>query len=264
MSRTKNKIISVITGIMVLFFFQSAHADLGSAAKVKEELAIQSAIGTDSAGSYVHGEKKAEGSKAKAYTHPHKKSEGSDSKKYSGHHGSKSGNKNHAYSAKHRKHHYKKSEGSGSKKYSGHHQSKSGHKNHAYSTKHRKHHYAKNGHKNHSLHSAHSSKCFFSHLLSFKDKLQLSDAQVDGIKKMRFDYRKTSILLTADKEVAKMEFDQLVHGKTVDESAIRAAGEKIIAVKTKKIRAKVEAKIAVMKLLTNEQRNQVHKMHSSH
>ena len=229
MSRTKNKIISVITGIMVLFFFQSAHADLGSAAKVKEALAIQSAIGTDSVGSYVHGEKKAEGSKAKVNTHPHKKSEGSDSKNYSGHHGSKSGNKNHAYSAKHRKHHY-----------------------------------AKNGHKNHSLHSAHSSKFFFSHLLSYKDKLQLSDAQVDGIKKMRFDYRKTSILLTADKEVAKMEFDQLVHGKTVDVSAIRAAGEKIIVVKTKKIRAKVEAKIAVMRLLTDEQRNQVHKMHSSH
>ena len=118
--------------------------------------------------------------------------------------------------------------------------------------------------KSHSGHSAHSSKCFFSHLLSFKDKLQLNDAQVDSIKKMRFDYRKTIILLTADKEVAKMEFDQLVHSKTVDVSAIRAAGEKIIAVKTKKIRTKVEAKIAVMKLLTDEQRNQVHKMHSSH
>jgi Spy/CpxP family protein refolding chaperone len=236
MSRTKNKLISVLTGLMVLCFFQSAHADLGSAAKVKESLAIQSAMKTDSAGSYVHGEKKAEGSKAKAYTHPHKKTEGSGSKNYSGHHGSKSGHKNHAYSAKHKKHHY----------------AKGSHKSHS-------------SHKNHSKHSGtHSSKCFFSHLLSFKDKLKLSDAQVGGIEKMRFDYRKASILLTADKEVAKMEFDQLVHGKTVDESAIRAAGEKIIAVKTKKIRAKVEAKISVMKLLTDEQRNQVHKMHSSH
>jgi Spy/CpxP family protein refolding chaperone len=241
MSRTKNKIVSVVTGIMVLFFFQSAHADLGSAAKVKEALSIQSAVGTDSAGSYVHGEKKAEGSKAKAYTYPHKKSEGSGSKNYSGHHGSKSDHKNHAYSAKHRKHHY----------------AKSGHKSHSSYKVH-------SGHKSHSGHRAHSSKCFFSHLLSFKVKLQLRDDQVDSIKKMRFDYRKTSILLTADKEVAKMEFDRLVHGKKVDVSAIRAAGEKIIAVKTKKIRAKVEAKIAVMKLLTDEQRNQVHKMHSSH
>jgi Spy/CpxP family protein refolding chaperone len=236
MSQTKNKFIGVLTGLMVLCFFQSAHADLGSAVKVKESFTIQSATPTDSAGSYAHGEKKSAGSKAKAYTHPHKKPEGSKgSKNYSGHHGSKSGHKSHAYSAKHKKHHY----------------AKGGHKSHA-------------SHKSHSKHSAHSSKCFFSHLLSFKDKLQLSDAQVDGIKKRRFDYRKASILLTADKEVAKMEFDRLVHGKTVDESAIRAAGEKIIAVKTKKIRAKVEAKIAVMKLLTDEQRNQVNKMHSSH
>ena len=232
MSQTKKKSIGVLTGLMVLCFFQSAHADLGSAVKVKKSFTIQSATPTDSAGSYSHGEKKAEGSKAKAYAHPHKKPEGSK-KNYSGHHGSNSGHKDHAYSAKHKKHHYEK----------GDHKSHSSHEGHS---------------------KAHSSKCFFSHLLSFKDKLQLSDAQVDGIQKIRFNYRKTSILLTADKEVAKMEFDQLVHGKTVDESAIRAAGEKIIAVKTKKIQAKVEAKIAVMKLLTDEQRNQVHKMHSSH
>ncbi|MFT4579583.1 MAG: Spy/CpxP family protein refolding chaperone [Nitrospinales bacterium] len=237
MSRTKNKLIGVLTGLMVLCFFQSAHADLGSAAKVKESLAIQSAIKTDSAGSYVHGEKKAEGSKAKAYAHPHKKPEGSS-------------NKSHLDG----KSHHKGKKGTGYSKHSGHnkqHYAKSSHKSHA-------------GHKAHSGPSAHSSKCFFSHLLSFKDKLKLSDAQVGSIEKMRFDYRKASILLTADKEVAKMEFDRLVHGKTVDESAIRASGEKIIAVKTKKIRAKVEAKISVMKLLTDEQRTQVHKMHSSH
>ena len=238
MSRTTNKLISILTGLMVLCFFQSAYADLGSAVKVTESFVIQSEMKTDSAGSYVHGKKKAEGSKAKAYAHPHKKPEGSGSKNYSGRHGSKSAHKNHAYSAKHKKHHY----------------AKGNHKGHS----------SNKSHSTHSGHSAHSSKFFFSHLLSFKDKLQLSDDQVESIEKMRFDYRKSNILLTADKEVAKMEFDQLVHGKTVDESAIRAAGEKIIVVKTKKIRAKVEAKIAVMKLLTNEQRNQVHKMHSSH
>lgn len=235
MSRTKNKHIGVLTGLMVLYFFQSAHADLGSAVKIKESLAIQSAIKTDSASSYAHGERKSEGSKAETYIHPHKKPEGSGSKSYS-----------------HDKSHHKGKEGHGDSKYSGHnkqHYAKSSHKKHG-------------GHKSHSRHGAHSSKCFFSHLLSFKDKLKLSDAQVESIQKMRFDYRKTSILLTADKEIAKMGFDQLVHGKTVDESAIRAAGEKIIAIKTKKIRAKVEAKIAVMKLLTDEQRNQVHKMHS--
>ncbi|MBL4689969.1 MAG: Spy/CpxP family protein refolding chaperone [Rhodospirillales bacterium] len=228
MSRTKNKFISILTGLMVLCFFQSAHADLGSAVKVKESLAIQSAMKTDSAGSYAHGEKKSEGSKAKAYKHPHKKPEGSGSKSYS-----------------HGKNQHKGKEGHGYSKHRGH----------------KKQHYAKSGHKSH---NRHASKCFFSHLLSFKDKLQLSDAQVESIQKMRFDYRKTSVLLTAEKEIAKMDFDRLVHGKTVDESAIRGAGDRIIAAKSKKIKAKVEAKIAVMKLLTDEQRAKVHKMHSSH
>ncbi len=232
MSRTKNKLIGVLTGLMILCFFQSVHADLGSAVKIKESLAIQSTIKTDSAGSYVHGEKKAEGSKAKTYAHPHKKPEGS--KSYSHGKSQHKGKEGHGYS-KHRSHNKQ-------------HYAKSSHKSHG-------------GHKNH---SGNASKCFFSHLLSFKDKLKLSDAQVEGIQKMRFDYRKASVLLTADKEVAKMDFDRLVHGKTVDESAIRAAGNRIIVAKSKKIKAKVEAKIAVMKLLTNEQRNQVHKMHSSY
>jgi len=254
MTQMKNPIISALASILVLFFIQSASAEITSAIKAQEALTIHSLLGTDSAGSYAYGEKKSEGSKTK--TAP-RKSEGSKSKAYS--------KKRHGYNP------HKKSEGSGKKSYSGHHGSKSGHKNHAYSAKHKKHHYSKDSshgsHKSYSKHgghSAHSSKCFFSHLLNFRHQLQLTDSQVEGIQKMRFEYRKNSVMLKAEKEVAKMEFDRLVHGKTVDASAIRAAGEKIIAAKTKKIRAKVEAKIAVMKLLTDEQRNQVHKMHASH
>ena len=236
MTQTKNKFIGGLTAAMVLFFFQSTHADVGTTIKIKDMLTTQStamdSIGTGSSGAYVHGEKKSEGSKSKAYAHPPRKAEGSGSKSYSGHHGAKSGHSDHAYSAKHQKHHY----------------SKDGHKSHD----------------KHSEHSAHSSKCFFSHLLNFRDKLNLSETQVEDIQKMRFEYQKNYVILKAEKEVAKMEFDRLVHGKTVDESAIRAAGEKIIAAKTKKIRAKVEAKIALMKLLTDEQRNKVHTMHASH
>ena len=250
MTRTKNLVIASLTGILVTCFFQSASAEITSALKVTKELAIQSIAGTDSAGSYAHGEKKSEGSKSKAI----RKSEGSKSKAHP--------KKGHGYG------HHKKSEGSGSKSYShgkGHSYSK--HKGYAGHGGHSKHHYAKSGHgshKSHGGHGSHSSKCFFSHLLSFRHKLQLTNSQVESIQKMRFEYRKDSVLLHAEKEVAKMEFDRLVHGKTVNESAIRAAGEKIIEIKTKKIRAKVEAKIAVMKLLTDEQRNKVHKMHSSH
>ena len=159
----------------------------------------------DSAGSYVHGEKKAEkAAKQKLIPTRDKRiyQKAVTAKNILAIMDLKVVIKTMAYSAKHRKHHYKKSEGSGSKKYSGHHQSKSGHKNHAYSTKHTKHHYAKNGHKNHSLHSAHSSKEFFKSSVKLRINCNLSDDQVESsIEKMRFDYRKSNILLTADKEV---------------------------------------------------------------
>ena len=71
MPRTKHKLIGVLTGLMVLCFFQSAHADLGSTAKAKKSFSIQSAIKTDSAGSYNHLEPKGEGSKSKKNTSSH-------------------------------------------------------------------------------------------------------------------------------------------------------------------------------------------------
>ena len=218
MSRTKNKIISVVTGIMVLFFFQSAHAYLGSAAKVKEALSIQSAIGTDSAGSYIHGEKKVEGSKEKGYTHPHKKSEGSGSKSYS--HG-----KN--------RHGYKSSYG----------------KSHGY----------KKG-SSHGGHGGHGSSPF-KHVMHYKYKLGLTDAQIKTMKKLDVDFKKKIIQAKADHEMAHLELDLQVHSGEVNEGKIRAAGAKIVASKTDKIMAMIEAKIQLLKLLTAEQRQKMAKMH---
>ena len=102
MSQIKTKFIGGLTTAIVLLFFQSAHADLGSAIKIKKMFVTQStgmdAIGTGSSGTYVHGKHKSEGSKSKTYPKkghsysPHKKSEGSGSKSYShgkSHHSSK-------------------------------------------------------------------------------------------------------------------------------------------------------------------------------
>ena len=58
-----------------------------------------------------------------------------------------------------------------------------------------------------------------------------------------------------------MELDLLVHSETVDESAIRAVGKRLIDAKSKMINAKIDAKIAVLKILSPEQRKRVKKMH---
>ena len=217
------------TATISLFFCQSVLASTA-----------MDSIGTGSAGSYSHGTKKHEGSKSKK-TIPHHisgkkghyKSEGSGSYSQLGK------SKGHGYS-------YKKSEGSASK-------------HHARST-----HGYKKGHRSHGGHGGHTSKCPFTHLLRFKDKLSLTEAQVAEIKRLRFEYRKQSIRNKAEHKIAHMEFDRLVHAEKVDAQAIRSAAKKIAETKTQKIMAKAEAKIALLNLLTDEQRKKAHAAHSAH
>ena len=217
------------TATISLFFCQSVLASTA-----------MDSIGTGSAGSYSHGTKKHEGSKSKK-TIPHHisgkkghyKSEGSGSYSQLGK------SKGHGYS-------YKKSEGSPSK-------------HHARST-----HGYKKGYRSHGGHGGHTSKCPFTHLLRFKDKLGLTEAQVAEIKGLRFEFQKKSIRNKAEHKIAHMELDKLVHAKKVDAQAIRSAAGKIAKFKTQMIMEKAEAKIALLNLLTDEQRKKTHKMHSAH
>ena len=228
-SKIKHLITLTATATITLFFCQSVLASTA-----------MDSIGTGSAGSYSHGTKKHEGSKSKK-TIPHHisgkkghyKSEGSGSYSQLGK------SKGHGYS-------YKKSEGSSSK-------------HHARST-----HGYKKGYRSHGGHGGHTSKCPFTHLLRFKDKLSLTEAQVAEIKRLRFEYRKQSIRNKAEHKIAHMEFDRLVHAERVDAQAIRSAAKKIAETKTQKIMAKAEAKIALLNLLTDEQRKKAHAAHSAH
>ena len=282
MSRSQNKFISVLTSAIVLLFFQSAHADLGSAIKINKILITQSApmdgIGTGSTGSYSHGAKKGEGSRSKPYFktghgyNSHKKSGGSKNKSYShnkSHHGSKStyghkksegsGSKSYSHGKSHHSskgsHNYshKKSEGSGSKPYL-HGKSRHGYKS-GYGKSH--------GHKKVSTHRSHGGhgSSPFKHVMHYKYKLGLTDTQIKIMKKLDVDFKKKIIQAKADHEMAHLELDLQVHSGEVDEGKIRSAGTKIVASKTNKIMAMIEAKIQLLKLLTSEQRQKMAKMH---
>ena len=282
MSRSQNKFISALTGSIVLLFFQSAHADLGSAIKLNKMLITQSApmdgIGTGSTGSYSHGAKKGEGSKSKSYSkkghgyNSHKKPEGSGSKSYS------HGKSNHSPKGKHGYGH-KKSEGSKSKSYShgkSHHGSKGnyghkkseGSKSKSYSHGKSRHGYKSgygksHGHKKASTHGSHGGhgSSPFKHVMHYKYKLGLTDAQIKTMKKLDVDFKKKIIQAKADHEMAHLELDLQVHSGEVDEGKIRAVGAKIVASKTNKIMAMIEAKIQLLKLLTVQQRQKMAKMH---
>ena len=181
-------------------------------------------IGTDSSGAYVHGKNKSEGSKSKTYP-----------------------KKGHGYSP------HKKSEGSGSKAYA------HGKKQHGYKSGYGKSH----GHKKASTHGRHGGHGTspFKHVMHYKYKLGLTDAQIKTMKKLDVDFKKKIIQANADHEKAHLELDLQVHSGEIDEEKIRAAGTKIVASKTNKIMAMIEAKIQLLNLLTAEQRQKMAKMH---
>ena len=221
------------TATITLFFCQSALA-----------ATAMDSIGTGSSGSYSHGEQKSEGSKSKT---PHiSGSKGHHISGSKGHHKKEgSGSKSGSHHGKSKGYSHKKSEGSANK-----HHARSGH---GY----------KKGHGSHGGHGGHG-KCPFSHLLRFKDKIGLTEAQVAEIKRLRFEYQKQGIRNKAEHKIAHMEFDELVHAEKVDAPAILTAAGKIAETKMEKIMNMAKAKINLLNLLTDEQRKKAHTAHSTH
>ena len=267
--------ITIFSFLCALIYTNLAIAEPGSTA-------MESLTGTGSTGSFSYEEdqrkkgaigygvnnQKHEGSKSKSYSHgskgysghisgseSHKKSEGSKSKSYS--HGKPGhGKSSHAYKGGHGYSH-KKSEGSKSKSYS---HGKPGHgkSSHAYRGGYGKSYGHKKG--SHGGHGRHGQSPF-KHVMHYKNKLGLTDVQIQTMKELDADFKKKIIQAKADHQIAHVELDLQVHSGKVDEAKIRAAGAKIVASKTNKIMAMIDAKIQLLNLLTAEQRQKMAKMH---
>ena len=274
------RLISRLATITIFSFLCALYANLAIADPGSS--VIESLKGTGSTGSFSYEEdqgkkgaigygvnnQKSEGSKSKSYSHgskgysshisgsdSHKKSEGSKSKVYS-HGKSGHGKSSHAYKGGHGYSH-KKSEGSKSKSYS---HGKLGHgkSSHTYKGGYGKSYGHKKG--SHGGHGGHGHSPF-KHVMHYKNKLGLTDAQTQTMKELDADFKKKIIQAKADHQIAHVELDLQVHSGKVDEAKIRAAGAKIVASKTSKIMAMIDAKIQLLNLLTVEQRQKMAKMH---
>ena len=265
---------TIFSFLCALVYTNVAIADPGSAV-------MKSLKGTGSTGSFSYEEdrgkkgaigygvnnQKHEGSKSKSYSHGskgysghisgsdnHKKPEGSKSKSYS-HGKSGHGKSSHAYKGGHGKaYSHKKSDGSKSKSYS-HGKPGYGKSSHAYKGGHGK----SYGHKKGS-HGGHG-RSPFKHVMCYEKKLGLTGAQIQTMKELDADFKKKIIQAKADHQIAHVELDLEIHSGKVDEAKIRAAGAKIVASKTNKILAMIDAKIQLLNLLTVEQRQKMAKMH---
>ena len=234
--------ITIFSFLCALVYTNLATADPGSAV-------MESLKGTGSTGSFSYEED--QGKKgAIGYGVNNQKSEGSKNKSYS--HGSKGYSGHIPGSDSH-----KKSEGSKSKSYS-HGKPGHGESSHAYKGGHGKSYGHKKG--SHGGHGGHGQSPF-KHVMHYKNKLGLTDAQTQTMKELDADFKKKIIQAMADHEIAHVELDLQVHSGKVDEVKIRAAGAKIVASKTNKIMAMIDAKIQMLNLLTAEQRQKMAKMH---
>jgi len=234
--------LTIFSFLCALIYTNLAIADPGSTT-------MESLKGTGSTGSFSYEED--QGKKgAIGYGVNNQKHEGSKSKSYS--HGSKGYSGHISGSDSH-----KKSEGSKSKSYS---HGKPGHgkSSHAYRGGYGKSYGHKKG--SHGGHGGHGQSPF-KHVMHYKNKLGLTDAQIQTMKELDADFKKKIIQAKADHQIAHVELDLQVHSGKVDEAKIRAAGAKIVASKTNKIMAMIDAKIQLLKLLTAEQRQKMAKMH---
>jgi Spy/CpxP family protein refolding chaperone len=212
--------------------------------------------GTDSAGSYSHDAAE----QAPAATHPGPgaaagKAEGSKGKMHPGHppmhpHGKSEGIRPYAHKEKECDKEHPKKEGSGHPGGYAHGDphGKSGHG------------IASRGHGGHGGHG----KNPFEHVIKFKGKLGLTAEQIEAMKEAEFEYKKERVQAKAEHKIAHMELEKLAHSGNVDEAAMRAVATRIAASKTRSIHAMVEAKIALLKILTPEQRQKMTAMHSAH
>lgn len=258
----KTPFIIAMTSSFLLtgFFCSTSIAEIVPAVHVSGADSKMLFHGTDSKGSYSYEQEKKEGSKSKSYskgTHglTPKKGEGSGSKAYpkKGHgmvYGKKEGSGSKKYGPSMHGYMHKKKEGSAYKREgSGSHKAPYG--------------YSSGGH-GLSGHKGFHGKNPFKHVLCFKKKLGLTEKQIEQIKSEEFEYKKMKIQANADHAIAHMELDRLVHAETIDESKIRSLADRISKIKSRTIHATIEAKIAILKILTPEQRRKVNKMHSAH
>jgi Spy/CpxP family protein refolding chaperone len=258
-TRPRLTIMAIFSFLCVLVFAESSSVQANSGEMIDLK-------GTGSSGSFNYGEDQKKVGSAVGHGVNHRKSEGSKSKSYT--HGSKGYSGHISGSNRHKKpegsqsksySHKKPGHVKGSHAYKGGYEKSYGHKkgSHAYKGKGG---YEKSyGHKQGS-HGGHGISPF-KHVMNYKYKLGLTDPQIQTMKELDVDFKKKIIQAKADHEMAHMELDLQVHSGKVNESKIRDAGAKIVASKTNKIMAMIDAKIQLLNVLTSEQRQKMAKMH---
>jgi Spy/CpxP family protein refolding chaperone len=94
--------------------------------------------------------------------------------------------------------------------------------------------------------------------------LGIDASQAASLEKIHRDLRKAQVTSRADLQVARMELDELLSADTVDAKAVSAKVEAITGLQAKAFRERIDARLAVRKILTAKQARQLRKLMRRH
>ena len=90
-----------------------------------------------------------------------------------------------------------------------------------------------------------------------KAELGLNEAQYSQLRKARLEERKAAIRRRADLHVARLELDELLDASTPDEKAVAAKVKELNDLQAAALKARVDARLALGRMLTPEQREKL-------
>ncbi|MBI4383039.1 MAG: Spy/CpxP family protein refolding chaperone [Nitrospinae bacterium] len=104
----------------------------------------------------------------------------------------------------------------------------------------------------------------FSHVLKHRDQLMLTEEQVTEIDRLDFEYQKRAILFDSQRSIVRLEQNRLLHSGTLDENRVLSLADELGGLYAQTVRDNAKAKLALLKLLTPEQRKTMNALFSSH
>ncbi len=90
-------------------------------------------------------------------------------------------------------------------------------------------------------------------MAAMQREIGLTDAQVSQLRQLEQADRKLEIRRRADLQIARMELDELFEAATVDEKAVAAKVKVIADLETAALKARVDHRLAVRKVVSAEQ-----------
>jgi Spy/CpxP family protein refolding chaperone len=92
---------------------------------------------------------------------------------------------------------------------------------------------------------------------TLRQELGLSEQQVGELQKLRLDARKSAIRRHADTRLARLNLREALQSTSVDEKAVGARTRELSELQAANVRARVDARLALRKILSAEQQQKL-------